>query len=98
MIALETLRTRIEGFRNATAARGIAVGDSTSAIQPVLAGAPERAVAWSQALLARGFLVPAIRPPTVPEGTSRLRISISAAHAQADIEALVAALAQVIAS
>ena len=92
------LRMRIEGFRNATAARGIAVGDSASAIQPVLAGAPERAVAWSQALLARGFLVPAIRPPTVPEGTSRLRISISAAHDEADIEALVAALAQVIAS
>ena len=43
-------------------------------------------------LLQRGVLVPAIRPPTVPVGTSRLRVSLSAAHCQADVERLVEAL------
>ena len=49
-------------------------------------------MAWSQALEARGFLVPGIRPPTVPAGTSRLRVSLSAAHSEADVDALAAAL------
>jgi 8-amino-7-oxononanoate synthase len=50
------------------------------------------ALAVSDALLARGILVPAIRPPTVPAGTARLRVSLSAAHSPEDVDALTAAL------
>ena len=55
-------------------------------------GGNEAALAVSEALAARGLLVPAIRPPTVPPGTARLRISLSAAHTVDDAAALVAAL------
>ncbi|MBL9039389.1 MAG: 8-amino-7-oxononanoate synthase [Archangium sp.] len=64
----------------------------TSAIFSVVLGAPARALEASAALRHRGVLVKAIRPPTVPEGTSRLRISVSAAHSEADIDALLEAL------
>ncbi|HWC12739.1 MAG TPA: aminotransferase class I/II-fold pyridoxal phosphate-dependent enzyme, partial [Acidimicrobiales bacterium] len=63
-----------------------------SPIVPVVLGPEERAVAASAALLDRGLLVPAIRPPTVPPGTSRLRVTLSAAHTDAQVDALVAAL------
>jgi len=65
-------------------------------IQPVLLGTPQAAVAAGEGLLARGFLVAAIRPPTVPVGSSRLRITLSAAHDEADVERLVGAVAEVI--
>jgi 8-amino-7-oxononanoate synthase len=64
-----------------------------SPIIPIVLGSEERALAASSALLARGLLVPAIRPPTVPDGTSRLRVTVSAAHSDADVDRLVAALA-----
>ena len=63
-----------------------------SPIVPVVLGSEERAVAASSALLERGLLVPAIRPPTVAPGTSRLRITLSAAHTDAQVDALVEAL------
>ena len=63
-----------------------------SPIVPVVLGPEERAVAASAALLDRGLRVPAIRPPTVPPGTSRLRVTLSAAHTDAQVDALVAAL------
>ena len=65
---------------------------SRTAIHPFVAGDAAAAMAWSRALEARGFLVPGIRPPTVPPGTSRLRVSLSAAHSDADIDALAVAL------
>ena len=65
---------------------------STTAIQPLVIGANEEAVAVSRALARDGLLVPAIRPPTVPQGTARLRISLSAAHEARDVERLAAAL------
>ena len=68
---------------------------SPTAIQPLVCGDETRAVSLSAQLAARGFLVPAIRPPTVPAGTSRLRISLSAAHTIADVDALLAALGEV---
>lgn len=65
---------------------------SDTAIQPLIVGDNDAAVAASDALLADGILVPAIRPPTVPVNTARLRISLSAAHDVADVERLAAAL------
>jgi len=65
---------------------------SATAIQPLVIGANEEAMAVSHALARDGLLVPAIRPPTVPQGTARLRISLSAAHEVRDVERLAAAL------
>jgi 8-amino-7-oxononanoate synthase len=68
-----------------------------SAIFSLVLGSESRALAASAALRERGFLVKAIRPPTVPVGTSRLRVSVSAAHELDDLRALVAALGEVLA-
>lgn len=67
---------------------------SDSAIHPVIVGGNDDAVALMQALRAEGFWVPAIRPPTVPAGTARLRISLSAAHSDEDVGGLIDALAR----
>jgi 7-keto-8-aminopelargonate synthetase-like enzyme len=64
-----------------------------SPIVPVMLGDESSALAAASMLLDRGLLVPAIRPPTVPAGTSRLRVALSAAHSDAMIDRLVAALA-----
>ena len=66
--------------------------DSDTPIQPLVIGANADAVRLSRALLERGLLVPAIRTPTVPAGTARLRITLSAAHSEADVAQLVEAL------
>jgi 8-amino-7-oxononanoate synthase len=79
------------------AAAGFRVGPSAGSIVPVILGDPERTVATAARLRQRGFFVPAIRPPTVPAGTSRLRLSLSAAHRDADIAAVVEALRELIA-
>jgi 8-amino-7-oxononanoate synthase len=65
---------------------------SATAIQPLIVGENEAALVLAKALWERGLWVPAIRPPTVPKGTARLRISISAAHTAADIDQLIHAL------
>lgn len=65
---------------------------STTPIQPLIVGSNVEAVALSNALVAAGILVPAIRPPTVPEGSARLRISLSAAHSEQDVQRLIDAL------
>lgn len=64
----------------------------SSPIVPLIIGPEAAAVGASMALLQRGFHVPAIRPPTVPPGTSRLRVSLSAAHSEQDLLELLAAL------
>ena len=66
-----------------------------SPIVPVVLGSEEAALAAAESLLAQGLLVPAIRPPTVAEGTSRLRVALSAAHTAEQVGALVQALAGV---
>lgn len=65
---------------------------SNTPIQPLWVGDNAEALRLSDGLRARGILLPAIRPPTVPQGEARLRISLSAVHAEADIDALVMAL------
>ena len=66
--------------------------DSATAIQPVIIGGNDEALAVGAALLEAGLWVPVIRPPTVPEGTARLRISLSAAHTPEQVDRLVATL------
>jgi 8-amino-7-oxononanoate synthase len=83
-------------FRQLAMQAGLPLGDSFTPIQPVLLGAPGVATAASEALLQRGFLVAAIRPPTVPAGGSRLRVTLSAAHEEEDVERLVEALVEVL--
>jgi 8-amino-7-oxononanoate synthase len=68
---------------------------STTPIQPLIIGDAGDALAVSEALWDRGIWVPAIRPPTVPSGSARLRITLSAAHCDADVDRLVAALAEI---
>jgi 8-amino-7-oxononanoate synthase len=92
------LRQRIAEFRAASAAIGLRLTVSATAIQPLVLGDAARALEVSQRLIAAGFLVPAIRPPTVPDGTSRLRVSLSAAHSRDDVERLASILAATLAS
>lgn len=66
--------------------------ESHTAIQPLLIGANDKALAVMQALREQGIWVPAIRPPTVQEGTARLRIALSAAHSEADVDLLIETL------
>jgi len=89
----DRLHTLIARFRARAAALPWRLVDSPTAIQPLMCGDSATAVALSAALAERGFWVPAIRPPTVPQGAARLRVSLSAVHEPADIDGLVAALA-----
>ncbi len=79
-------------LRSGLAAQGWRLADSATPIQPVILGENETALAASAALEGCGVLVPAIRPPTVAPHSARLRISLSAAHSEEDIDRLLAAL------
>jgi 8-amino-7-oxononanoate synthase len=70
------------------------LGVSTTAVQALVIGPNEQTLAVMDGLRERGIWVPAIRPPTVPEGTARLRIALSAAHSHADVDHLLLALAE----
>lgn len=89
----DALRCNISQFRKLAIQAGIVLSESTTAIQPLIIGDVVRTVATSQSLRQRGILVSAIRPPTVPDGTARLRITLCATHTAAQIERLVAELA-----
>ena len=91
----ERLQTLIRRFRAGAAQLGLPLVDSPTPIQPLMAGNSERALSWSRALESRGIQVIAIRPPTVPEGTARLRITLSATHTDADLHRLLDALAAI---
>jgi len=69
-----------------------------SAIQPVVVSDAQHALVISKTLESKGFLVTAIRPPTVPAGTSRLRVTLSAAHEESQVDGLIAALREALAS
>lgn len=89
----QRLQTLIQRFRQGVESLGLPLLPSQTPIQPIVAGSAQRALAWSQALEARGIWVVPIRPPTVPEGSARLRITLSAAHEDEDLERLLNALA-----
>ena len=89
----EKLQAAIVRFREAAARLGFELLPSDTPIQPLRCGGEARALAMADALERAGFWVVAIRPPTVPEGGSRLRITLSALHAPEDIDALADALA-----
>jgi len=76
-------------------AAGMGLPEPAAGIVPWIVGAPERALDYSRQLEARGFLVTAIRPPTVPAGTARLRLTFQAAHTEAQVDALVAAATEI---
>ena len=89
----ERLRALILQLREGLAAAPWTLMSSDTPIQPLLVGGNDEALALSASLAAAGLLVPAIRPPTVLQGTARLRISLSADHEAADVARLVEALA-----
>ncbi|MFO1516662.1 MAG: 8-amino-7-oxononanoate synthase [Lysobacterales bacterium] len=93
----DQLARLITHFRHGAQARGIALLPSPTPIQPVVVGDSARALAVARRLEADGFYVPAIRPPTVPAGRARLRVTLSAQHAEAQLEALLDALAAALA-
>jgi 8-amino-7-oxononanoate synthase len=91
------LLQRASEFRRQIADFGIeTTANSTGPIVPIIMQAPGRTVQAAQQLEDEGFLVAAIRPPTVPEGTSRLRISLTSAHQPVDLEKLASALGRVV--
>jgi len=88
----EHLRGLITRFRRGAAQLGANLMASDTPIQPLLVGDSEKALAMSDTLRERGIYVTAIRPPTVPSGTARLRITFSAAHSETQVDQLLAAL------
>nr|WP_274521615.1 8-amino-7-oxononanoate synthase [Ectothiorhodospira variabilis] len=86
------LRDLVVQFREGAGQLGLELMESATPIQPIVVGASERAVQWSDSLLQQGLLVPAIRPPTVPQGRARLRVTLSATHSRAQVDGLLQAL------
>lgn len=91
----EKLQALIKQFRLGAEQLGLKIMPSQTPIQPLLIGDNGKAVEMSKQLEARGMLISAIRPPTVPDGTARLRITFSAEHSQADVEQLLNALEEI---
>lgn len=89
----EHLHRLIARFREGAAEIGLQLMDSPTPIQPILVGDSARAMQLSALLRERGILVGAIRPPTVPAGSARLRVTLSAAHSEEQLERLLQTLA-----
>jgi 8-amino-7-oxononanoate synthase len=89
------LLSLVRRFRRGALELGLHLPPSQTPIQPLLLGEAATAVRWSERLLERGLLVPAIRPPTVPQGRSRLRVTLSAAHTTVQVDRLLQALAEI---
>lgn len=90
----EKLAELIARFRHGASEQGYTLMPSRTPIQPLLIGSDADAMALSGALREKGLLITAIRPPTVPEGEARLRVTLSAAHELEDVDALLLALAK----
>jgi 8-amino-7-oxononanoate synthase len=91
----EHLRALVTRFRAGAQNLGLTLMESMTPIQAVIIGESERALTISQRLREHGILIPAIRPPTVPEGSARLRITFSATHTEAQVDRLLNVLAEV---
>jgi 8-amino-7-oxononanoate synthase len=89
----EHLQTLIRQFRQGAEQIGLELMDSSTPIQPIMIGDAGRAVRLSQMLRERGLMVTAIRPPTVPAGSARLRVTLTAAHSEAQVQLLLEGLA-----
>ena len=89
----QRLAQAVERFRDGAVQLGIPLSSSTTPIQPLVLGEERRVLAVSAALFQRGYWVAAIRPPTVPKGTARLRITLCAGHDGAQVDGLLEALA-----
>ena len=85
----EKLTGLVARFRAGVQRHGLQAITSDSPIQPILCGDDASAMAMSSALESAGYLVTAIRPPTVPEGKARLRVTLSALHMAAEVDALI---------
>lgn len=92
----EHLGTLVARFRREARALGLPLMAAEGPIQPLLIGDTVRASALADALRQRGILAGAIRPPTVPDGTARLRITFSAAHGESDVDRLLEALGELV--
>jgi 8-amino-7-oxononanoate synthase len=88
----EQLQALVKRFRHGARQLGLELCDSHTPIQPLITGAAAEALRLSEALREQGVLITAIRPPTVADGKSRLRITFSAAHTEQQIDRLLAAL------
>ncbi|HDS1765898.1 8-amino-7-oxononanoate synthase [Pseudomonas putida] len=90
----EHLAALIRQFRKGAQQMGLQLMDSPTPIQPIVIGDSAKALCLSRLLRERGLLVTAIRPPTVPAGSARLRVTLSAAHSEAQVQLLLNALAE----
>ncbi|MCE5989268.1 MULTISPECIES: 8-amino-7-oxononanoate synthase [unclassified Pseudomonas] len=90
----EHLAALIRQFREGAQQIGLVLMDSPTPIQPIVIGDSAQALRLSRMLRERGLLVTAIRPPTVPAGSARLRVTLSAAHSEAQVQLLLNALAE----
>ncbi len=91
----EHLLALVQRFRRGAAQLDLPLMISGTPVQPLRVGSSEQAIRLSQALLERNILIGAIRPPTVPAGSARLRITLSAAHSESDVDRLLAVLGEV---
>jgi 8-amino-7-oxononanoate synthase len=92
----EQVLRHAQRFREGVGQLGLPLMPSRTPIQPVVVGSEAAATAASSALFELGLWVPAIRPPTVPAGTSRLRFTFSAAHGASDVERLLDGLMELV--
>jgi 8-amino-7-oxononanoate synthase len=91
----QKLVSNIALFKGLAKENGIALTDSNTAIQPIIVGQAEKALLMAQSLQNKGFWVSAIRPPTVPANTARLRVTLSSHHQEQDIVGLIKAISEV---
>lgn len=90
----EKLQSLIQQFRKGASELGLNLIDSITAIQPIIIGSSEQTLKLSEKLLQQNILISAIRPPTVAEGTARLRVTFSAMHTEEHVNTLLSAFSE----